>query len=160
MPANNDPKLDEGQSQDASGGLDTILPEPGHVTVDGVRCQVNRLRMRELMKLVRVLTTGVGDGLARLDFNAGQDVFAQQLLGLAIVGIPEAEDEFIELVQNIVVPVDPRYSQQIRESLDNPDADLMVDVITLVVSQEQDSFDALLGKLRNLLGTAATLANQ
>lgn len=164
-PANStDPTLDEQNTNttdtDGSGGLDTILPEPGTVTVDGVRCQINRLRMRELMKLVRVLTTGVGDGLSRLDYSAGDDAFAQQLLGLAIVGIPEAEDEFAELLQAVVVPVDPRYSEQVREAMDNPEADLLVDIIQLVVAQEQESFGALLGKLRNLIGTTATLRNQ
>lgn len=157
MAGRNDPTLED--SADASGGLGTIAPEATAIEVDGVRCQVNRLRMRELMKLVRVLTTGVGDGITRLDYtNASQDEFAQQLFGMAIVGIPEAEDEFAELLQAVVVPVDPRHSDNVRAAMDNPEADLVVDVIGIVIEQEKESFSALLGKLRNLLGSTASLA--
>lgn len=147
-------------AEDPAGGLDTIAPTEAPVTVGDIPCRVKRLRMRELMKLVRVLTTGLGDGLARLDFNAEAEEFGQQLFGMAIVGIPEAEDEFVELVQALVEPVDPRHSGRVREALDNPEADIVIDVLGVVIEQERESFGLLLGKLRTLVGAASTLRDK
>jgi len=145
-------------AQDPAGGLDTIAPSEGTITVDGMNCRVKRLRMRELMKLVRVLTAGLGEGLTRLDWSSTSDEeFGQQLFGMALVGIPEAEDEFVELVQALVEPADPRYSEQVHEALDNPEAAVVVDAIGVVIEQERESFGLLLGKLRTLVGAASAL---
>ena len=147
-------------STDDLGGLETIAPTEQAVTVDGVPCRVSRLRMRELLKLVRVLTTGLGDAMSALDFNADKDAFAQQLMSAAIVGIPHAEDEFVELVQAVVVPQDPRRADEVRDALHNPDLDVVIDAVGVVIDQEADAFQSLLGKVQNLAGHAAALRDK
>lgn len=132
--------------------LTEILPDPTRLTVAGIPVRVRRFQTRELMALVRVITTGMGAGITQLDLNGPKDEQLQVLFGLLITAIPEAGDEFVDLLSLIVEPVDKANKQAIADIMGNPPLDVTMDVMAVVFIQEKDDLSAIVGKARMLLG--------
>lgn len=88
--------------------LDTLVSDPSTVTlVSGLEVNVERLRTRATMSLLKIITRGAADILPQLAISADTDSsdFASQLLAAAVLAIPEAENETIEFIARMVSPV-------------------------------------------------------
>jgi hypothetical protein len=139
--------------------LGVILPDLPTVTIGCIPARVKQLRTRELMLLIRVLTSGAGQSFRHL--TVGAEDFEQQLIALLIMAIPEAGDEFVELLQAIVEPAEPIKDSGIQKlwnrELANPDPATTMDVLAALVAQERETFPALLGKAQLLIGQVQAL---
>jgi hypothetical protein len=143
---------------DAEKDLADLVPAlPDNVTVAGVLCRVNRVKMRELMLLARVVTRGIGENISMVDFS-GDDVDSQ-IMGLLVVAIPEAGDEVLDLLRVLISPVEPIEDDDVRKAfaaeMANPDGMVALEALAVMVKQEAETFGLLAGKFRVLL-TAAT----
>lgn len=144
--------------EEAKPDTEVILPPPftGRIMVtlgtgEIVECGVKRLRAREFLALLRVFTTGFGDGIAKITL-AGEDAdeMQGQILGMMLVAIPEAIEEFLDFMVQVVEPVegDPK---RLRKALVDPDVNMLLDVAEAIAIQEKDDLWALLGKARAAL---------
>ncbi|MFE2751562.1 hypothetical protein ACFXGA_06115 [Actinosynnema sp. NPDC059335] len=144
----------------ATADFEVILAEPGHLTVAGIPARVKRIRTRELMLAVRVLTSGVGAGLAHIDWD-DRDNLQVNLAGLLLSAIPDAYDEFVDLVRALVEPAEPIQDSDTQrawnQEMANPEVETTVDVIAVLVAQERDVIPVLLGKARTLLKASSAL---
>lgn len=70
----------------------------------GTVVEVERLRTRGLMALLKILTRGAADFLPELKFDSGtsQEAFTGQLIGTALLAIPEAVEETIGFINQMV----------------------------------------------------------
>lgn len=128
--------------------LEVIVPEPGRVVIDGIDCQIRRLKTREFLLLMRVITKGLGSGLSAvsIDFTDEESV-GRDLAALMVLALPNAFEEFVEFLQAIVEPVDPRKNAALAKAIgDNPDVDVLLDVFEVMAVQEKDDLAALAGK--------------
>lgn len=151
--------MSSSEKQEQKPDIDAIVPETMTVMVDGVECRVNRLKTREFLSLIRVLTAGLGPGLneVELDFTDGETV-ARDLSALMILAVPNATAEFTVFLTSVVEPVDGSKQGQVGKYLyDNPDLDVMIDVFEAIAVQEKDDLAALAGKLRGVWGRIGTL---
>ena len=84
--------------EEKSVDVDAIIPANGKVSVEGIPCTVRRLKSREFLQLVRVLTTGLGPSVAQFDLNGSEEDLQGKMLGMILMAIPEAADEFGDFV--------------------------------------------------------------
>jgi len=129
---------------DQERDLDLIVPPESSVVVAGHECRVKRLKSREFLALVGIVTRGIGPGLANIRLTG--DEAAQQLAGLLVLAIPNAVDEFIGFLMKIVEPVDPTREKDVREALVNPELELLLDLAGVIALQEKDDLQVLVGK--------------
>jgi hypothetical protein len=132
--------------------LDLILPDTAVIAVGSVKCRVKRIRTRELLMLARILTNGAGRSLQHIDF--GGDDASDQILAALIMAVPEAPDEVIDLIKVLLHPADPVSKETmaaLQADLDNPDPDVILDVIEVIADQEKDTISLLVGKGTRLL---------
>lgn len=141
----------------------------------GLKVRVTRLRMRQLFRLLRIVTRGgasylpvLRDALAGAADEEAAEVFGTQLLAVALIALPEAEDEAVEFLMSVVEPAElaPGSDKQSRErneemrsklasELYNPDPDDAVSIIENVVHREKDDLVALGKRLAAAWGIAA-----
>lgn len=91
-----------------STDLDTLVSDPSTVTlVSGLEVNVERLRTRATMSLLKILTRGAAEALPQLLFtpDTSAEDFTGQLMAATVLAIPEAENETIEFVTRMVSPV-------------------------------------------------------
>lgn len=149
--------------------MDVLDSAPAEVTLSsGRKVRVERLRTRQTMRLMKILTRGAGDALGTIDFSAGAEEAGPALLAAVIFSIPEAEDETIDFVRSMISPADlitdPRSKpeREVNESLqaslddefDNPDLDDLVTVLEKVIAVEAPHLVALGKRLAALLKVA------
>lgn len=151
--------------------VDSIAAEPVPITLSsGERVHIERLKTRQLFKLLKVLTRGAGEALSSLDISTDMDAeeFTGQLLAAVVISIPEAEDEAIEFIQSMVSPVGliipPRSKDDkkknddlydaIASSLYNPELEDTINIIEQVVVNEASEIQALGKRLGGLLKKA------
>jgi hypothetical protein len=134
--------------------------------VSGLRLNVQRLKTRQLFKLVKIITSGAGGLLGTLDFS-GEDAsdFAGQLLAITVVAIPEAEDEAIEFIRSMVTPADTVTGKltkkqieandallvQMFTELENPELDDLISIFEKVFANESDHIQSLGKRLMSIL---------
>lgn len=154
-----DPDQDEASDEapepvegDPVKDLDAILPENGRIVVttdtgNDIECEVERLKSREFLLLMRILTHGLGAGIRdiRLDTN-DRDALAGELLALLMLAVPEAIEEFGAFILAIVSPVDRSKAAEVAVTLQNPDPDVLIDALGIMVEQEADDLVMLGGK--------------
>jgi hypothetical protein len=138
----------------------------------GTVVTVQRLKVRQTMSLLKIITRGAGNALNQLSFDADTDAaqFGVQLGATIIFAIPEAEDETIEFIQRMVAPEGliegkklSKPEQEINEAkwdalvaeLDNPELDDLVTIIEVVMEAEAPHLLAL-GKRLALLWSVQT----
>jgi hypothetical protein len=89
--------------------VDILEGEPTTVELsDGREVDIQRLKTRQLFKLLKIVTRGGADLVGNLrlpDSSDDTSEFTTQLLALVAFSIPEAEDEAIEFIQSMVLPV-------------------------------------------------------
>jgi hypothetical protein len=143
-------------------------PQPqGPVTLSsGTRIEIQPLKLRETMKLLRIITHGAGgyvgsllDGISMEDPAA----FAQTLVTVLLMSIPDAERETVEFIQTMCVPAELPADKKAREQalsdladeLDNPELEDMVTIIEVVIRRESEDIRALGKRLGSALNLAA-----
>lgn len=139
--------------------LEVILPQPGEPLVLGqdsargeYRVVVNRLRTREFLALMRFLTAGVGPAIAEIDFGQDQAELTGELIALLVVGVAEADQEFVAFVQAVVQPVGTSDEEQARviSEMRNPSLDDMLLIAERLAIQEAPDLQRLLGKVQSM----------
>jgi hypothetical protein len=132
--------------------LEAIVPENGELVVEGIPAVVKRLKAKEFLQLVRVLTIGLGPAVQHVDLSGGtEDEMQSRIVGLFIAAIPEAIDEFGEFLFNVVDAKDPKERAALRKAMEEPEIETMLDVITLIAIQEKDDIRSLAGKAKAAL---------
>ena len=127
--------------------LDAIVPAEGVVEIEGVKYKVKRLRLLELASLMRVVSVGAGPALAQLqDAFDGDEDMTSQVMAVLVVSLPNAIGEFVEFLNVVLVSEDGKSP----EGLVNPDLDVLLDVVGIIVEQEKDDLPALVGKAKRL----------
>jgi hypothetical protein len=137
---------------DQQSDLDVILPDTATVAVGSTKCRVKRVRTRELFMLARILTNGAGRSIQHIDFKG--DEAREQVIAALVMAVPEAPDEVLDLVKALLHPADPISKEEmagLQAELDNPDPDVIIDVIEVVADQERDTIGLLVGKVTKLL---------
>lgn len=153
--------------------IKALTGEPEVLTIEsGERIVIQRLRTRQMFRLLKILTHGAGPALGSLNFGAEDtEAFVASLLAITIAAIPNAEDETIEFVLSMVDSADtiePPRSKGDRErnatlregladSLSNPSLDDLFTIIEVVIRKEAPEIAALGKRLAALLQT--TLGN-
>lgn len=131
---------------------------------NGLKVQVNRLKTRETMKLLKILTRGASYALSTLDLKSDPAEFAESLVVSVVFAIPEAEEETIDFIRAMVSPVElidnPKSKaekevnqgilDQLEEALSNPELEDLVNIVTAIVQVEAPHIQAL-GKTLGLL---------
>lgn len=158
--------------------IDTLASEPSDIITlqSGFQVRVERLKTRQMMSLLKILTRGLGGAIGSILYSedTGAEEFAGQLLGSMLVSIPEAEEETIEFIQRMVSPgnliEDPRTKAEqgsnaekfvrLSEELQNPELDDLLLIATRIVEVEAPHIQALgknlavLVKVKSLSDTA------
>lgn len=156
----------------AAKDIDVLDPQSNVVTLQsGTQVEIVPLKSRQLFKLLRILTHGVGDGLAALRFdpNDTDSAFAVKLVTTLVFAIPEAEDEAIDFINSMVKPVglierrdlDDAAKERNSElwakvfyELDNPELDDAITVIEAMVKKEAPNLKSLGKRLGQMFSLA------
>lgn len=149
--------------------LDTIRSNPSDPfpLSSGTRVRTVRLRTRETMALLKILTAGAGDVLAQTQFSADmdKDEFIGIFIGSVILSVPEAETETIDFVRRMVIPEhyidDARTKPEMEANadmmsslfveMDNPPLDDTIEILERVIRIEAPHILALGKRLAALL---------
>jgi hypothetical protein len=124
--------------------LDAIVPADGVVEVEGHKYRVRRLRLIELAALFRVITSGLGPAIAQSGVRFDLDD-SEEMLGLVLLAIPNAIDEFRQFLSLVCEPVDGDMGL-----VANPDPDAVLTILSVMLEQEKDDWRALLGKAQKV----------
>lgn len=139
-------------NEEKTPDLEAILPEEAPFEVEGIPAVVKRLKAKEFLQLVRVLTVGLGNGVRDVDLSSGTEEEIQtRVVGMFLAAIPEAVPEFGEFLLTIVEAKEPRQKNDLRKAMENPEIDVMLDVLTIVAIQEKDDIRSLVGKAKGAL---------
>lgn len=118
--------------------------------LNGMQVDVVPLKLRETMKLLRIVTRGAGSVLESFmgDLNLDDPLaFAQTFGALIIMSIPEAENEAVDFINSMVLPVgfsamdqDQKIAslQALAEELVNPELDDVISIVERVVRRESE----------------------
>lgn len=154
--------------------LDALDPQLDTVTLEsGLKLRVERLKTRQFFKFLRILTKGAlptvsGTNLLNLDPEADPSEFATRLISLVLLAIPEAEDEAVDFIKSMVVPVGlvdrpknkldaERNAERwlmIDDELENPELDDVVTIFERVILNEAGNMQALGKRLAGLFKLA------
>lgn len=154
--------------------LDALDPQLETVTLEsGLRLRVERLKTRQFFKFLRILTKGAlptvsGTNLLNLDPEADPSEFATRLISLVLLAIPEAEDEAVDFIKSMVVPVGlvdrpknkldaERNAERwlmIDDELENPELNDVVTIFERVILNEAGNMQALGKRLAGLFKLA------
>lgn len=150
----------KGKTEEDKPDLEVIMPEEKQLEICGIPCYVKRVKTREFFALLGVITTGMGGNLGQLNFDTeNQDEFGAQLLAALFVALPNAVDPFVRLVRDLVRADDDKFAVQLRDYLDNPDLDDLMEIADVVVMQEQNTIWSLVGKARAYAAKWKTTVN-
>ena len=156
--------------------IDTLASEPTPLTLEsGFEIKIERLKMRQLMALLKILTRGAAEVLSELSFSAetSQEDFTGSLMAATILAIPEAEDETVEFIQRMVVPAgivsggrltkadiqrNVELEAQLKAELDNPELTDLVTIVSEIITAEAPHIRALGNQLGVLLKAFRTSA--
>ncbi len=149
--------------------IDTIASEPTPLTLEsGFEIKIERLKMRQLMALLKILTRGAAEVLGTLSFSAetSQEEFTGQLVAATLLAIPEAEEETVEFIQRMVTPAgivsggrltkadiqkNVELETQLREELDNPELTDLLTIVSEIITAEAPHIRSLGNQLGVLL---------
>ena len=132
--------------------VDALSPSPDQVTLEsGFVVNIERLRTRGMLKLLKIVTRGAGPILMqmKLDFE-DSSAFASQFLAIIMMAIPEAEDEVVEFLQYMTVPAEADLSGKSKDAqernkqlfselhleLDDPDPVDTINIISKIIENE------------------------
>ena len=132
--------------------LEVIFPDPGQLTIVGIPVELRRLQTREVLLAVRVVTAGMGAGIMKVDLTLSKEELLPVLFGLLVNALPEAPDEFIDLLAAVVTAKNKEQRGPLAEVMLNPPPGATLDIIAGIYAQEKDDLADLLGKAAQLFG--------
>lgn len=148
-------------------------PQPeGPVTLSsGTRIEIVPLKLRETMKLLRIITHGAGGYIGSMFDGLSMDdpaAFAQTLVTVLLMSIPDAERETVDFVKAMCIPADLPEEKQARDAalsqldseLDNPELDDLVTIVETVIRRESEDIRALGKRLNAALNLASRVGGQ
>lgn len=146
--------------------IDVLDPEFAVVELEsGLEVRVERLKLRQLMKLVKIITAGGSlDVLFAMDYEDDAD-FIRKLLALTISSIPVAEDETFDFIRSLVVPkhyIEKPRTKAEREAnevalddlnaeMANPEISDVITILTVLFRKEAPHISSLGKKIAALL---------
>lgn len=154
--------------------IDRLSPVPLTLTLrSGVQADVQRLKLRQLFKLLRIITRGGADYLPALreafmetDEDERGEAVGVQLVAITLLALPEAENEACEFLRAVVEPhglpegkdkatraVQEQKYDELNKELINPDLEDVMTILEAVIATEKHDLAAL-GKR---IGTAISL---
>lgn len=155
---------------------DVLSSEPTVITLTtGTKIRIERLRTRQLLRALKVLTNGAADVLAGFSFDSeDEESFAANILASLIFAIPEAEDETIEFVQSMVSPAElvdePKTKadkllnadlyKKLEKELFNPELEDLISIVEVIIKNEAPHVAELGKRLMLLLPTAKAVATK
>lgn len=149
--------------------LDVLDPTPETLTLsDGTEVKLLDLKARQFFKLLRILTHGPAMSLISNSSSllAGEaDEVVGRLMGFLIVSIPDAYDETLAFLHDMVQPaglVDGKAAQKsnqekwdkLRDVMANPELEDIVDLVNAIVKRESADLAALGKKVASLFKVA------
>jgi hypothetical protein len=153
----------------ANPDTDAILAEPTKITLSsGREVVIQRIKTVQMIRLLRVLTKGVGDAIMDLDFQSDDaEALGKNIGMLALLSIPEAEGETIDFISSLVEPADlirnpktkadKEQNQEILTEffyeMQNPELDDLITIMEIVVKNEAPTALALGKRVAALLQT-------
>ena len=163
-------------SSPANSETDRLDPPTEYLTLEnGLRVRRLPLRMRQLFRLLRIVTRGGAQYLPMLreamagatSGEDGAEVFGTQLLAVALLALPEAEDEAVDFISSVVEPAELSLGSdkaatarneglrvELGTELFNPDPQDVVSILEAVVTAEKDDLVALGKRLAATWGVA------
>lgn len=137
--------------------LDALDPLPETLTLlDGTEVKLLDLRARQFFKLLRVITRGPALGaLGDSSFLSGTpEEIVGRVVGLLLASIPDAGDEVLAFVQDMIQPAGLKPGDAAAKSnadkwahlgtvMDNPELEDLVDVIHAIIKRESKDLAAL-----------------
>lgn len=152
----------------ANPDIDNLEAAPQLLTLStGQEIEIERLRTRQLFRLLKILTRGAAPILGELNLTADQtgEAFGQQLIAAMFISVPEAEDEAIDFISSMVRPADlivPERSKDDKQkneeawgelvaSFENPEIEDTFLVISEVIKREAPHIQSLGKQLMALL---------
>ena len=162
----------EDQDSVASEALDAVRPDPSEPfeLVSGRLVKVERVRLRQLIKFVKILSAGTATALQNLQIDPDEnpDAFLGSLLMALVVSVPEGEGEIVEFIQSLVIPADLTEGRNLPKSvrdendekvedlffdLYNPDLDDVYEILSRVFEIEGPHLLDLANKVTHLIQT-------
>lgn len=154
--------------------IDRLDPVPDVIELRcGIKANVQRLRFRQVMKLLKIVTHGAGRTLmsADIDFRDDPALFAQKMLGVIMYAIPDAEQESVEFIASVLEPVgltdkaprdlsdgereeNVRLWTELNTEIFNPDPFDTVDILENVIRREAEDLQALGKRLSQFMKLA------
>lgn len=86
----------------------SIVSEGTEVTLStGLKINIERLRTRQLFRLLKILSKGAGEAIALIDFSGeqSQEDITATLLAAVLFSVPESEQEVHEFLVSMSSPV-------------------------------------------------------
>lgn len=140
---------------EARSDLVALLAEPGSVTVAGIRCEVRRIQVRELLEMAKLISPALS-AIADLQFDDA-DSAAPIIAGALLASFSLDPDGLLGFAKLLVRPIDPVDSEPLARELDNPSLDSLRAIVGVVVEQEAADVVGLMGKAQQVIEWAATL---
>lgn len=147
--------------------------------LDGTNVEIERLKTRQLFRLLKVLTVGANDFLGTLQLSADTDTdeFAGNLIAALAFAVPAAEDESMDFILSMVTPsgiiegsklskneaeINIAKFAHIQEVLFNPEIEDTLAIIERIIRIEAPHIQSLGKKISQLLKVQnlATTAKQ
>lgn len=134
----------------------------------GLEVDVQPLKLRQFLKLLKVVTTGAGAAWSNFDMDLNNpDKFVNDLLALVLFAIPESEDEVVEFIQSVVLPHEmPKGSDRatlerrvelvndMYIELENPEPEDVITILEVLISREAEDIRKLGKRLAGMMATA------
>lgn len=123
---------------------------------DGTKVRIQPLKLRQFLKMMRIVTRGGANVLSSvaLNFTGDAEAFATSLIAVVLFSLPEAEDETVEFLRAMVTPVDESAKATVDALLADPELDDAVTIIEAVVRREAPDLKALGSRLGTMFQTA------
>lgn len=153
--------------------IERLDPEPDapFKLETGLEIRVVPMRTRQVFRFLRILTHGAGGAVLAggLDFNDKPEEFAQKLLAIATLAIPDAEQETMEFLASMCEPAGlrkPRAGEKLGDEADranqelwdrlntdlfNPDPLDAIDIIERIILNEATDLQALGKRLGRMM---------
>jgi len=147
--------------------IDRLDPVAGRVTLlSGTEVALVPLKTRQFFKLLRIITHGGAGMIPQMRFSSEMEdsELAGQLIGLVIFAIPDAEDETLDFVKSMCLPVgypsgdkkqDEASLRSLYLELDNPEIEDLVIVIEEVLKRESGDLKSLGNRIAAMIKGAS-----
>lgn len=162
-------------AEEGPSEIDILDPQARFLTLkgNGVDVEIVPLQTRQLFRLLRIITHGMGARMGNLDFSGGSDAFVSQLMTMVFMAIPDAEDETLDFLKSMVKPqgltgeskrTDQLTKQEleinqglwtrVNEALFNPEPEDLVALVERIIKFESPNIQSLGKQVLALLPAA------